>query len=126
MSNTLSTLRGELAAILDGAGLAAVAYLPERPNPPMAIVSPAQPYVELGDTFGSFTVKLTALLLTRTATNETATEELDAMVTKLAIAVAESKFRLAAADQPASFQVNNATYLGLTCDVSWTGYLEVD
>lgn len=124
--NTLTDLRDQLAAVLDSAGITALSYLPERPNPPVAVVSPAQPYVERGDTFGSFHVKLTALLLTRTATNELATTGLDRMIAGAAIAVADSVFRLVSTDQPASFQVNNATYLGATVDVAWTGHLEVD
>lgn len=125
MSNTLSTLRAELASVLGDAGLTAVSYLPERPNPPIAVISPAQPYLEPGDTFGSFTFKLTALLLTRTATSETATGELDELIAKTVIAVAGSRFRMVSVDQPAAFQVNNANYLGATIDVAYTGYVEV-
>lgn len=125
MSNTLTTVRGSLAAVLDGAGLPTVDHLPERPNPPIAIISPGQPYLTRGDTFGSFAIQLTVVLLTRTATNEVATEALDEMTTRLAVAVAESKFTLTAVDQPQSFQVNTANYLGVTVDIALTTCLEV-
>lgn len=126
MSNTLTNLRQELADTLTGAGLEAVAFLPERPNPPVAVVSPSQPYLKPGDTFGQHTATLTVLLLTRTATNEIATEALDDMIVTVAVALTDTQFSMSEADQPASFQVGTAKYLGCTIDVSRTGFLEVD
>lgn len=124
--NTLTQVRDELATLLTKQGLSAKSYLPERPDPPVAVVSPGSPYLESGGSFGSFTAKFTVLLLVRTGTNEKSTEALDAMLARAVIAVSGSELKLAAVDQPALIKVNNADYLGVTMDVTWTGYLEVD
>lgn len=124
--NTLSVLREGLVSILSGAGLEVVSYLPSRPNPPIAIVTSGQPYVSPADRFGFHTVTLTVLLLTRKAENDQATANLDWMIAQAAVAVTDSDFALAEADQPASFQVNNTTYLGCTLDITYSCHLEVE
>lgn len=123
--NTLTQQRTELVSLLTGAGLQAVSYLPARPNPPVAIVSPNQPWLEQGAQFGQYRSKFTVLLLTRTADNEVVTEQLDAMAVQVAVALAEGRFTLRGVDQPQSFQVGSAAYLGATCDVTVDDWLEV-
>lgn len=126
MSNSLTTTRTRLRDLLAGAGLTSVDYLPERPQPPMVIVVPGQPYLQRGERFGQHKIGLTILMLTRTATNERASEELDELITTATIAVFNADgFSLDRVEAPHQFQVNNATYLGCTADVTTADQLEV-
>ncbi len=126
MTNTLTTARAALTTLLTDAGMQAVSFLPERPTPPLAIVTPGQPYLQRADQFEQFKVGLSVLLLTRTAANEVASDELDEMIATLTVAVFETDgYRLARVDAPNQFQVNNAQYLGCVADVSVTDVIEV-
>lgn len=126
MTNTLTIARGELKDLLVDAGLTAVNYLPERPQPPMVIVTPGQPYLRRGEQFGTHVIGLTVLLLANKATNEVMTEELDDMIAAVTVAVFTAKgFNLKQVDPPSQFQVGNAQYLGCTADVTVTGVVEV-
>lgn len=126
MSNTLTDTRAALRTLLTGAGLQVVSYLPERPTPPLVIVTTGQPYVQRAERYGQHTITLTTLLLTAKATNEVMTEQLDEMIATLAITVWNSDgFDLGPVDSPSQFTVGTANYLGTTVDVTAVDVLEV-
>lgn len=122
--NTLTAARQRLSAALAAAGLPAADHLPERPTPPIALVVPGTPYLEAGNAYGTYQVRLTVLLMAATATNEVATRRLDAMAAAVVVALAGTEFGVERVDQPNQIQVNNATYLGLTLDVTLTTHIE--
>lgn len=124
--NTLTDARAELVDLLTEAGLTAVPFLPERPQPPLAIVTPGHPYLIRGEQFGQHKIGLTVMLLTATANNEQATKGLDAMIATMATAVfAADGWRLGQVDPPQQIQVGTAGYLGCVADVTCTAVLEV-
>lgn len=45
-TSDLTKLRDEITAAITAAGITAVAYLPDRLNPPLALVQPGSPYIE--------------------------------------------------------------------------------
>ncbi|MFD1505262.1 hypothetical protein FE374_09365 [Georgenia yuyongxinii] len=115
---SLTDHRTTLAAALSGAGLQVEAHLPERINPPVAILTPGTPYLEGGDTYGSYTLRFTVLLVTPTAANATATTVLDELIVKAVAGVEGADgFGLERVDQPAMLQANNAQYMSTTVEV---------
>lgn len=117
MSNTLHELRQELADVLDAAGTTVVDHLPERLVPPLAIVAAGSPYVEPADTFGSYRVRLTAVLVCSPATNDVATDALDEAVTAALVALDASDWGIERVDQPSMLAHANTHYLSTTVDV---------
>lgn len=45
-TSDLTALRDAITAAITAAGIPAVAYLPDRLNPPLALVQPGSPYIE--------------------------------------------------------------------------------
>ena len=86
--STLTAHRALLTGVLTAAGINAVGYLQERPNPPVAIVTAGSPYLAPGPSFGTFTAAYSVLLITRTAVNEVSTTELDNLIATAVVALA--------------------------------------
>ena len=115
---TLKALRGDLSEVLTAGGLRVQTHLPERLVPPLAIIGAGSPYVESGDTFGTFAVRHTVFLIAARAANETATEELDALVMNAVDAVMDATgWGVERVDQPSMVEANGAHYLGTTVDL---------
>ena len=105
----LKATRQEAALQLAAAGLTTYAYLPERMSVPAAVITPGSPYVEEGETFTEFTVRLKVTVLVR-GTNETATDELDEL---LCSALDELEtFDIEAVSEPAAYAFSDGQYLG--------------
>lgn len=115
--NTLEQLRTDLTAALTGAGVTVVDHLPERLVPPLAIVAAGSPYLENGQTFGSYTARFTVILVCAQGTNATVTKALDADVTRCVVALDDSDFGLERVDQPTMLQHGNGNYLSTSLDV---------
>lgn len=122
--NTLTTHRQALVDLLTGAGLTTVGHLPERPTPPVVIVSPGSPYLAPGDTFGTFRQNWTLVVLTTAATSPVMTDALDDMITRITVALHPSGFVVSTVDTPQTFTAGTATYLGTTVDVTITTDIE--
>lgn len=124
--STLAQVRASLADVLSGVGVPLSTFLPERITPPLIVTVPGDPYVAAGDTFGSFTVKFTLVLLVAKATNETETTDLDELVNKVVDVVTDSPhFGIDTVGQPAYFQTTG-TFFSCAIDVEAISDLEED
>jgi hypothetical protein len=110
MANTLAACRNELRLLLGAAGVEVHAHIPERVVPPVALLEPGSPYMEQGDTFCDFIVRMNVVLLVRNGDNDVATAELDALICLAVDAV--DTWDVQQVEQPAAFDMNGATYLG--------------
>ena len=115
--NTLAVLRQDLTASLVTGDLRVVDHLPERIVPPLALLAAGSPYVEAGDTFGSYVVRFTVVLVASQATNQVATTELDEAVTAALVALDNGNWAIERVDQPTMMQSSNTHYLSTTIDV---------
>jgi hypothetical protein len=96
---------------LVAAGLNVLEYVPERITPPIVIVNAASPYVQTAE-FGEYTLGLELVLVSSTATNKKATENLDQLIEDVLLALEPLTYaRLTSVNQPYNLQTNNAEYL---------------
>ncbi len=80
-TNALAQARDELATALKGAGINALPAEPERVTPPVALVSPATPYVSgTGNGYGRFELRERVRLVAERAEADVATDALDALI----------------------------------------------
>lgn len=118
--NTLATLRSELSAALASTDLRVMDHLPERIVPPLALIAAGNPYVGRGNTFGSFEVRFTVVLVCSQSTNQVATNELDDAVTTTLVALDNADWNILRVDQPTMLAQANTHYLSTTVDVART------
>jgi len=85
--SVLTDFRTSITSALKGAGVQAFEFLPERINPPAAVVLPGSPYVEAGDTFGTHKVTFTVSLIAGNGTNDAATAALDGLIQTAVLAL---------------------------------------
>ena len=109
--NTLKDVRDEISVQLGTAGVSCYGYVPERVNTPAAIVEAGNPYMEQGETFTDFVVRMNVVLLVGTKTNENATNELDQLICT-AVDVLET-FDIESVNTPEAFDVNGVQYMGV-------------
>jgi len=96
---------------LAAAGLNVSEYVPERITPPIVIVNAASPYLQTAE-FGEYTLGLELVLVSSTATNKKATENLDQLIEDVINAIKPLTYaRLTSVNQPYNLQTNNAEYL---------------
>lgn len=117
LQNTLAELRADLTSVLEMAGVRTHGFLPERIVPPLALLAAGSPYLESGDTYGSYKVRFTIVLVASQATNEVATKELDEAVTAAVVALDKARWGMERVDQPTMMQSSNTHYLSTTIDV---------
>ncbi len=116
--NTLAAQRGRLETALAAGELTVLDHLPERLVPPVAIIAAGSPYLEAGEQFGSWRVRFTVVLVCAQGTNDTATKQLDEIVT--AATVALDGWGIERVDQPTMLAHGNAHFLSTTVDVVTT------
>lgn len=120
--STLSDLRAELAQMLNVAGVWALDYIPERVEPPVAVVAAGEPYVEEvfdNKTFDSdYTVRMEVTLIAGTSTNETVTDDLDDMICKVLKGLAGSWE--ADISQPYQIEANGSYFLASKATITTT------
>jgi hypothetical protein len=110
MTNTLKSVRQEIGFQLSAAGVTTYEWIPPRVVTPAAIVEAGSPYMEQGETFTDFLVRMNIVLLAANATNEVATAELDELI---CVAIdALDTFDIEQVNQPEAFEINGAQYLG--------------
>lgn len=87
----LAEERQAVAELLTAGGVRAVAHVPSKPTPPLAMVVPGSPYLSAAETFGgSKALRLDVWLVIGTATGNAAlTDALDAEIVK-ALAILEA------------------------------------
>jgi hypothetical protein len=108
--NTLKSVRQEISVQLSAAGISNYEFVPSRVNVPAAIIEPGSPYMEQGETFADFTVRMNVVLLVAGTTNDTATDELDQLIVNAIDAL--DTFDIEAVGSPEGFELNAAQYLG--------------
>ncbi|CAB4149717.1 hypothetical protein UFOVP546_21 [uncultured Caudovirales phage] len=102
---------------LTEAGLNVLEYVPERITPPIVIVNTATPYLETAE-FGEWNLGLELVLVSSTATNKTASENLDQLIEDTLNAIKPLTYvRITAVNQPYNLQTNNAEYLAANINV---------
>jgi hypothetical protein len=93
------------------AGLNVLEYVPERITPPIVILNAAQPYLQTAQ-FGEWSLGLELVLVSSTATNKKATENLDQLIEDVLNAIEPLTYvRITSVNQPYNLQTNNAEYL---------------
>ena len=123
MTNEITASKAELALDLQNAGLDVLDYVPERIVPPIVIMSPGSPYL-VAETVGrEYRLGLTLTMVAMTATNEEATEALDALIAQTVSALTPLGYVvLNQVNSPYRLAANNAEYLAsdLNLDLSLT------
>lgn len=118
--NTLKAQRGDLVNALTARRFTVVDHLPERLPAPCALLAAGSPYVESGDSFGSYTVRFTVQLVCSVGTNQAETVELDEHITAFLVALDASAWELEQVNQPEMLSHGNAFHLSTTVDVART------
>lgn len=114
----ISQARSALDTLLTNAGFNVSAFVPERITPPVAVIEPSSDWVASGEVFGSYRVGFDVTMITQTATNAKASDEIDTMVDDVLEAIGGGAgFYCGAIGAPQSVQANNAEYLGVTFTV---------
>jgi hypothetical protein len=88
MTNEITTSKAELALDLQNAGIEILDYVPERITPPIVIITAGSPYLVPETISKEYRLGLTLTLVSGTATNEQATEDLDALIAQTLNALA--------------------------------------
>lgn len=112
----LKPLLTEVKAELQEAGINSFDYLPERLNPPVAIVSPGEPFVEEGDTFTTFKVTLDVVLVAGKATNVVSTDQLYDLIDTAIFNLGD--WKVSTVQRPYQLEANGAYYLATTLTIS--------
>lgn len=109
----ISAAKAEFKLDLANAGLNVTEYVPERIVPPIVIVNSANPYIQTSE-FGEYTLNLELVLVSSTATNKKATENLDQLIEDCLKAIETIGYaHLVSVNQPYNLQTNNAEYLSV-------------
>jgi hypothetical protein len=119
--SSLGDLRDTIAAQLEtDTTVQALGYIPSRIVPPLYLVSSGSPYVESGDTYGSFKVRMNVDVVSATAANDVSTEALDTLVEDALVSLVNSGIGIENVQQPYQLDTNNAQYLATTIVVNKT------
>lgn len=123
MSNEITASKAELALDLQNAGLEILDYVPERIVPPIVIITAGSPYLSPETVGNEYRLGLTLTMVASTATNEEATEALDALIAQTVSAIATLGYAVLRQVNPSyRLAANNAEYLAsdLNLDLSIT------
>jgi len=114
----LSQARADLLAVLSGAGLRAYAEVPERPQPPMAVMVPSGDWIASGEVFGEFTVSFDVEIIVAAGANTVVSKALDTAVETALSAITEApKMYASSVGQPQAVEIGAGLYLGATITV---------
>lgn len=114
----ISEARAALLAVLETAGIPAYSVVPDRSQPPMAVMIPSSDWIENGEVFGEFSISFDVEIVAGTGTNQAMSAELDTMAEDVLTAVANAPGMYAASvGQPTAVDLNGAMYLGTTITV---------
>jgi hypothetical protein len=114
---TLIELRESLAeTIADATGIVAVANLPERPVPPMALISGASPYITYdgGAAWGELVVQLRVDLVMSVGANKVEADRLDEIIEDALTGAISAGWLVNEVSAPYQLSANNANYLAVT------------
>jgi hypothetical protein len=118
----INAAKVEFKLELAEAGLNVLEYVPDRITPPIVIVNAAQPYLQTAE-FGEWSMGIELVLVSSTATNKKATENLDQLIEDTLNAIEPLTYvRITSVNQPYNLQTNNAEYLAtnIYCQLNLT------
>jgi hypothetical protein len=118
----INAVKVEFKLELADAGLNVLEYVPDRITPPIVIVNAAQPYIQTAE-FGEWSMGIELVLVSSTATNKKATENLDQLIEDTLNAITPLTYaRITSVNQPYNLQTNNAEYLAanIYCQLNLT------
>lgn len=119
--SVLGELRDNIATSLTtDTTVSALSYIPGRIVPPLYLVTSGSPYIESGDTYGTFKVGMNVDVISATAANDTSTEALDVLIEDALVSLVNSGVSVLSTTQPFQLEANNATYLAATISISKT------
>ena len=114
----IAEARTQLLEILEDAGLRAYAEVPERAQPPLAVMVPSADWIENGETFGEFVVSFDVEIITATGANTVISKALDETVEAALVAIYNAPRAYAASvGQPQAVEIGGGVYLGATITV---------
>lgn len=123
MTNEITASKAELALDLQNAGLDVLDYVPERLVPPLVVMTPGSPYLVPETVGNEYRLALNLTMVASTATNEEATEALDALIAQTVSAIGNLGYAVLRQVNPSyRLAANNAEYLAsdLNIDLSIT------
>lgn len=123
MSNEITLSKAEFALDLTNAGLEVLDYVPERIVPPIVIISAGSPYLVTETVGREYRLGLNVTLVSSTATNQEATDNLDQLIADTVSAISTLGYVvLKTVNPPFRLSANNAEYLSaeLNLDLSIT------
>lgn len=111
----LTEMRTQVVTDLETAGINAIEYVKETILPPVAVVVPADPYIEPGDVFGMHVVFLHVLLIGGKGTSNTAAKNIDSMIEDVISALDD--WDLTEVTQPGEVTLKGNQYLGAVINI---------
>jgi hypothetical protein len=118
----LTDLRADLATAIESvAQVSAFGFLPERIVPPVAVISPASPYLSIdidGGVYGEHLVNFRVDIVSSTQANSMRTEAIDELIEMVYAGLIAEGWLVGQVTQPYGMQANNATYLAVTIEVA--------
>ena len=116
--STLGDLRNDVATQLTtDTDIPSSDFVPARIVPPLYLVTSGSPYIESGDTYGSFKVRMNVDVISATAANDVSTEALDTMVEDALVSLVNMGIGIENVQQPYQLDTGNAQYLSTTITV---------
>jgi hypothetical protein len=114
----IAEARAQLLEILEDAGLRAYAEVPERAQPPMAVMVPSVDWIANGETFGEFVLSFDVEIIAATGSNTVISKALDEAVEDALVAITNApKAYAAGVGQPSAVEIGGGVYLGATITV---------
>lgn len=125
--STLAALRGDLATSLEGLGLYVYDHLPGSAAFPSAVILAGAPYLEAGQTFDTWTVRLEVWLSAEKGDNGSETDQADELIQKAIDAIHQYDSPLTdgwvveGVTQPFSWDINNGQAFTASITVTASG-----
>lgn len=119
--NTLKALRERITTALASSGVKVEDHLPERISPPLVMLAAGSPYLEAGNTYGTFNIRFTVILVGAQGPNEVTTQALDDNVAAVLVALDAHDLAIERVDQPTMLAHSGTHFLSTTIDVVCAG-----
>lgn len=117
--NEITLAKVQFKDALEAAGLDVKEYLPDRITPPVVIVMPNQPYLTPETVGSEYTMNLEVVCIAATASNETASEQLDELIESVLNAL-PAYAGISTVGKPYALATGNAEYLSSNLNVTVT------
>lgn len=121
-SNPLEDARKDLAdTASEGSGWTVHPEVPDRITPPIGCVVPGTPYLEPGETFGTFTARHVVSLISRPGSNALTTAQLDKEIADTVVELVNAGYGIETVGQPYPFDYAGGQLLAV--DIATTSTL---